>query len=138
MAGPLFCNAEKEYNLIIRDALVNAGFDVFLPQESGINADKMHTSDPVKKVEMGRKIFQKDMAEVEKADILVINLDGRVPDEGACVELGYAFASGKECFAIKTDVRTAEFGVDNLMISGAVGGRIARSAEELVGMLSKI
>lgn len=135
-AGPLFCEAEKAYNASVKNALSEAGYDVFLPQESGLNVEKEHMDDPEKKKEMGLKIFEKDLEEVEKADILIINLDGRVPDEGACVELGYAFASGKPCFAIKTDVRTAEFGVDNLMISGAVGNNIAGSVEELIRMLS--
>jgi len=33
-------------------------------------------------------IFSLDESEVKKADIIFMNLDGRVPDEGACVELG--------------------------------------------------
>lgn len=135
-AGPLFCTAERDYNTAVRDALAAAGFDVFLPQESSLNIDKGCMDDPVKKTEMGTKIFGKDLDEVRNADILVINLDGRVPDEGACVELGYAYALDKPCFAIKTDVRTAEFGVDNLMTSGAVGNRIAGSVDELVRMIS--
>ena len=46
-------------------------------------------------------------------------LDGRVPDEGACVELGMAYASGKRCYGIKSDARSVELDMDlNPMISG--------------------
>ena len=50
-----------------------------------------------------------------------MNLDGRVPDEGACVELGIAFGSGKRCYGFKTDTRSIELGLDiNPMISGCM------------------
>ena len=51
--------------------------------------------------------------------VLVMVLDGRVPDEGACVELGIAYALGKPCYGIRTDVRAAERGLDiNPMLTG--------------------
>ena len=63
-------------------------------------------------------IFEKDVAEVLKADILFINLDGRVPDEGACVELGIAYANNKRCYGVKTDTRALELDLElNPMIS---------------------
>ena len=44
---------------------------------------------------------------------------GRVPDEGACVELGIAYASGKRCYGFKSDARSIELDMDlNPMISG--------------------
>ena len=46
-------------------------------------------------------------------------LDGRVPDEGACVELGIAYAKGKRCYGVKTDTRGVEVNLDlNPMIAG--------------------
>ena len=32
------------------------------------------------------------MSAIKNCDILIFFLDGRVPDEGACVELGMAYA----------------------------------------------
>ena len=50
-----------------------------------------------------------------------MNLDGRVPDEGACVELGIAYGCGKRCYGFKTDTRTIELGMDlNPMIAGCM------------------
>ena len=46
-------------------------------------------------------------------------LDGRVPDEGACVELGIAYANNKRCYGIKSDARSVEINLDlNPMIRG--------------------
>jgi len=39
-------------------------------------------------VEICRKIFNLDRHEILKAAIFLMILDGRVPDEGVCVELG--------------------------------------------------
>ena len=66
-------------------------------------------------------IFPLDAGEVRKADIVFMNIDGRVPDEGASVELGIAYAAGKRCYGFKTDVRAVEFGLEmNPMISGCM------------------
>ena len=66
-----------------------------------------------------KMIFEKDRDEVLKSDILFILLDGRVPDEGACVELGIAYANGKRCYGVKTDARSVEINMDlNPMITG--------------------
>lgn len=46
-------------------------------------------------------------------------LDGRVPDEGACVELGIAYANNKRCYGLKSDSRSVELDMDlNPMITG--------------------
>lgn len=66
-------------------------------------------------------IFELDAGEVQKADIVFMNLDGRVPDEGACVELGIAYAGGKRCYGFKTDTRAVERELElNPMISGCM------------------
>jgi nucleoside 2-deoxyribosyltransferase len=68
--------------------------------------------------EKARIIFEKDVSEIMKADILFMMLDGRVPDEGACVELGIGYANQKRCYGIKTDTRSIEIDLDlNPMIS---------------------
>ena len=115
-AAPMFCAAEKEYNEKLAALLENAGYSVFLPQRDGMEAANEcgMTED-----EIAKAIFDLDTSEIMKADVLVMVLDGRVPDEGACVELGIAYASGKPCYGVKTDVRAAERGLDlNPMLTG--------------------
>lgn len=117
-AGPLFNQAEKDFNLKLTQVLEEAGYEVFLPQRDGIEAALLEGKT---EEEMIRMIFDLDSGEVQKADIIFMNLDGRVPDEGACVELGIAYAGGKRCYGFKTDTRSVELGMDlNPMISGCM------------------
>ena len=115
-AGPLFNEAERDYNLKIVTILESHGYEVFLPQRDGFLAPELEGMTEDEKM---NKIFEKDKDEVLKADILFANLDGRAPDEGTCVELGIAYAAGKRCYGIKNDARAAELGMDlNPMITG--------------------
>ena len=115
-AAPLFNEAEREYNLKIVSILEAHGYEVFLPQRDGFLAPELEGKTEEEKTEM---IFAKDRDEVLKSDILFMMLDGRVPDEGACVELGIAYASGKRCYGLKGDARSVELDMDlNPMITG--------------------
>ncbi len=117
-AAPLFNQAEKDYNLKITQVLEEYGYEVFLPQRDGIESSQLEGKSEEELIEM---IFGLDEKNVMAADIIFMNLDGRVPDEGACVELGIAYASGKRCYGFKTDTRTVELGLDlNPMISGCM------------------
>ena len=117
-AGPMFNQGEKEFNLKMTKVLEDFGYEVFLPQRDGIEAAQLEGKTEEELIEM---IFSLDESEVKKADIIFMNLDGRVPDEGACVELGIAYASGKRCYGFKTDTRSVELGLElNPMISGCM------------------
>ena len=135
IAGPLFCDSEKEYNIKLAEALRTAGYEVILPQESTPSFDSARMCESTYAQDVAEMICRDDLTLIDGCDILVFNLDGRVPDEGACVELGYAHAKGLRTFAIKTDIRVSEFGIDNMMIAGIVGKRTARSIPELLEML---
>lgn len=90
-AAPLFNEMELKRNEEIRKQLRKWGYQVYLPQESdGLSAKIIATSKD--KYEVSREIFNKDLEGIKSADILIFFLDGRVPDEGACVELGMAYA----------------------------------------------
>lgn len=117
-AAPLFNEAERAYNLKIVSILEEYGYEVFLPQRDGFLAVEL---EGLTEEEKTAKIFQKDTDEVLKADIIFIMLDGMNPDEGACVELGIAYASGKRCYGFKNDARAAEKDMDlNPMIAGCL------------------
>jgi len=67
-----------------------------------------------------------DRDKVLEADIFLFILDGRVPDEGACVELGIAYGQkhllehDKLIIGMQTDSRSAFLGVKlNAMIHGS-------------------
>jgi nucleoside 2-deoxyribosyltransferase len=117
-ASPMFNHAEKDFNLKLTKVLEAHGYQVFLPQRDGIEAAKLEGKTEEELIEM---IFALDATEVKKADIVFMNIDGRVPDEGACVELGMAYGTGKRCYGFKTDTHSVELGLDmNPMISGCM------------------
>jgi nucleoside 2-deoxyribosyltransferase len=76
-------------------------------------------------------IFYKDIEEIKGCDVVLFVLDGRVPDEGACVEVGLAYAYDKECIGFKSDSRSLMGELDNPLLLGVLKGRIAKSFSEL-------
>ena len=90
LAGPLFCQAERAFNLQLTEKLEERGFEVFLPQRDGFESCEPPDSETTVD-EWQRGIFELDRGKVLEADALLLVLDGRVPDEGACVELGIAY-----------------------------------------------
>ena len=87
-AAPLFNQAELNFNTGLTQLLEQAGFTVFLPQREGLELK----ATPMPPKEWEKAIFELDRDWVYKADILLFLLDGRVPDEGAALELGLAYA----------------------------------------------
>jgi nucleoside 2-deoxyribosyltransferase len=133
IAAPLFNESERTRNQVLRDTLKALGHETYLPQEDGdIAFDEITKGADIRKTR--QKIFEHDMAEVKRCDILLCVLDGRVPDEGVCVELGMAYALGKKCIGYLTDSRSFDAYGPNLMIEGCLTG-IAHSVEEIVQLL---
>ena len=133
IAGPLFSQAELEFNDKLNKFLLKNGFSTFLPQKDGYElSDLVKDSNPQ---DASTLIFNFDLEELKKSDILVFVMDGRVPDEGGCVEVGIAYALGKECYGLKTDTRSFIHSQDNPMIIGALKNRIAHSFDSLLSMI---
>ena len=135
-AAPLFSEAEREFNVKVTKELRDEGFDVFLPQEHSEISEIPDTDEKRRRLLNG--FFSNDIEAIDRADVLLIVLDGRVPDEGACFELGYAYARGKICVGLKTDSRVSEMGTDNAMIVGSLGDNIAKDSDSLTTMLKSI
>ena len=134
IAGPLFSESELEFNRKLNMFLKNLGFNTFLPQEDGHLLSEL-MEQGFEKDNAIKMIFQMDAEKIKDSDIIVFIMDGRVPDEGACVEIGLAYAYEKECFGLKTDSRSLMSDMDNPLIIGAVKGRIAKSFPELESFL---
>lgn len=114
LAGPLFSLNERKWNASLRDELVNF-CDVYLPQEDGaLLIDLIAQGVPIE--EAKNCIFARDLQAIERCDILLLVMDGRVIDEGACFELGYAYSRGKVCIGLKTDARCLLPVGDNPMV----------------------
>ena len=130
IAGPLFSHAELRFNELVNEFVEKKGYFTFFPQRDGKKlADLLQKGES--KEQSTKIIFDLDVDEIKKADILIFILDGRVPDEGACVELGIAYALNKICIGLKTDSRYLMDNSDNPLIFGALKGKIAKSIEDL-------
>jgi nucleoside 2-deoxyribosyltransferase len=133
LAGPLFNEMELQRNSEIKDFIINLGFDVYLPQEDAGISFVMVTRE--NKAEVRERLFQLDSQAIKQCDVILCMLDGRVPDEGTCIELGMAYAWNKICIGYKTDSRAMDIHGDNLMIDGCIGFRMARTLPELQQIL---
>lgn len=116
----MFSQAELQYNEMVATQIEKIGYNVFLPQRSGYKFIELLKE--MSPAEARKKIFIKDYTAVQNADILVIILDGRTIDEGACVELGIGYTLGKICYGLKSDPRTMMNGQINPMISECLSG----------------
>jgi nucleoside 2-deoxyribosyltransferase len=135
IAAPLFCDAEKAFNLQVDTAVRAVGLETYLPQRDGGEAARL-VRQGMDEHTVRQRLFDLDCTQVTDCDVFVIVLDGRVPDEGACVELGMAYAHHKPCFGLQTDSR--RFGgtdSNNLMIDYTLTGGISSSLEELTDAL---
>ena len=116
IAGPLFNEMERLRNEKIDSILRDNGFTTYLPQRDGGNfANELSMGEDPENIR--KRIFSRDVNSVKGCNILLFLFDGRVPDEGACFELGMAYAINKKCIGYKTDSRTFVSGYDNLMLS---------------------
>jgi hypothetical protein len=110
----------------IARTLEEAGFAVFLPHRDGfLFADVHHEFvkggyEPAEATSMiQRAIFWLDIYEViSGCEGLVLNLNGRVPDEGAVAEGAMAWMAGKALVLFKGDTRSLIQGQDNPLVSG--------------------
>lgn len=127
LAGPLFTPAERGWNRTLRDGL-GLFSDVYLPQEDGaLLVDLVSEGMPANEAKV--IIFNRDIVAIERCDILFLVMDGRIIDEGACFELGYAFCLGKVCVGLKTDVRSLLPIGDNPMIECALHMKFAEAED---------
>lgn len=133
LAAPLFSDIERAGNRDIAKRLLGVA-DVFVPQDDGLLlVDVVKNGVPIEEAKL--QIFQGDIAAITRCDVLVIVMDGRTIDEGACFELGYAYALGKVCVGLKTDMRSLLPIGDNPMIECAVR-HVFRQIDDLAEWLS--
>jgi len=125
-AGPLFNRAEQEEMTEIARVLQGAGFSVFLPHRDGFVFTEVHreflrggyTSEEATRM-IQQAIFWLDTYEVvSRCQGLVLNMNGRVPDEGAVAEAAMAWMASKTIVLYKSDSRSLIQGSDNPLVLG--------------------
>ena len=141
LAGPLFSQAERKFNERLSNKLEILGFKVFLPQRDGIESDKPRFSKLSKEEKRGL-LFRVDIKKIKETEIFLFVLDGRVPDEGACVELGIAYScknsqKKKLIVGLQTDIRAAFLNSKLNPMLRCCFDFIAESENELLEFLKK-
>lgn len=139
-AGPLFNTKEREEMAQMAACLAEAGYDTFLPQRDGLELTKCVELLLAKGLRadeanglMARAIFALDVYQVlHGCDLVVVNLNGRVPDEGAVSEVAMAWARGKIVIGYKADSRSAFHGQDNPLVTGLFDFHLWATFEEVV------
>lgn len=137
-AGPLFNPAEREEMAAIASALKDGGYSVFLPQEDGLKfavllpvlMDRGVSIGEATKI-LNLAIFSLDVFEIMRCDGLLLNTNGRVPDEGAMVEAGIAWSHGKTIVIFKSDDRSLIYGSCNPLVMGLADFEFVSAYEEI-------
>lgn len=128
LAGPLFSDAEKAYNLHIASVLEEHRFAVYLPQLVG---DDTHCRDR----EAHREIFATHLHALDHSDLVVSVVDGADADSGTAWEMGYAYARGIPVVAIRTDFRMVGYHERvNLMLEQSA--RVVDNLQEIITALN--
>ncbi|HWU39745.1 MAG TPA: nucleoside 2-deoxyribosyltransferase, partial [Candidatus Acidoferrum sp.] len=125
-AGPLFNRVEQGEMTDIARTLEEAGFSTFLPHRDSFLFEEMHreflrggyaSTEATRLIQQA--IFCLDTYEVvSRCEGLVLNMNGRVPDEGAVVETAMAWMAGKSIVLYKSDSRSFIHGSDNPLVLG--------------------
>lgn len=151
MAGAMFTEADKEYNLRLAARLRAEGFDVYCPNESEPINDKTRTD------VTGVMIYDVDIGELEASNVVLFQVS---EDSGSNWEAGYMDALSKHVdparwygvLGVATDIRLqsvpnpAQSGVDNqagYLNQLVVGGLqkslgIVRTTDDAVARLKQI
>ena len=123
IAGPLFNEGERWFVEKICAQAEAAGFETFLPHRD-TPPEYVNPRNPA-------AIFRSDLDYLERAALVVANLNGITSDDGTAWELGYAYARGVHLVGIYTDLRLTFPGqVTNLILEHSLN-RMTRSLEEL-------
>ena len=139
-AGPLFNQSERDEMAEIARALEEAGFATFLPQRDGLELTKCVealarqgvSSEDANRL-MSQAVFALDVYQVlDGCDLVLANLNGRVPDEGAVSEAAIAWSRGKPVVGYKADSRTAFLGMDNPLVAGLFDFDLCATVQEAV------
>jgi len=128
LAGPLFSEAERQFNKKFKLILTKNGFNVFLPQENEVYGCDTKNE----------QMFSNYLNILNKCDIIVAVLDGGLDvDSGTAWEVGYAYSKGIPIFGLRTDFRTFDDSSKiNLMIEECLT-YLATDIEDLVKILNK-
>lgn len=120
LAGPQVFTPQGER--FVRDRMVptleNNGYDCLYPSDTDgdDDAETSSVADTLAKPvsveraselnQWGMEVGEKNMRDIDRADVVVANLDGADPDSGTAAEIGYAHGTGTPIIGYRTDRRS--------------------------------
>ncbi len=144
-AGPLFNEPERREISQIAEHLRDAGFETFVPHADGLEfarvqpylAEEGYDAAAAGQL-LHRAIFALDAYQVVLGcGALVLNMNGRVPDEGAVSEAAMAWTLGKPIVIFKADSRSKVAGRDNPLVVGLADFQTVPEIGEIAPALSE-
>ncbi|MEX2558552.1 MAG: nucleoside 2-deoxyribosyltransferase [Pirellulales bacterium] len=143
-AGPLFNESERREMLEIARELRRGGFEPFVPHADGMEFARVEpylAGQGYDRAATGRllheAIFALDVYQVMVGcGALVLNMNGRVPDEGAVAEAAMAWSLGKPLVIFKADARSKIEGRDNPLLAGLTGFETVARIDEIAAALA--
>ena len=153
LAGPMFSAGDKMEQSALATSLEEAGFECHVPQENGIevaavmqllNDPSLHGAKMLEPLVLDRcivwvtrTVVALDVFQVvEGCQCTVLNIDGRVPDEGSLVEATLAWSAGHPVVPYKTTT-ISELGGNNNPMIGVISGW-ARVSSDPAGVVTAV
>ena len=144
-AGPLFNEAERNEMTAIAQTLQSGGYEPFLPHEE-VQFSRVHPlliERGMTPAQAGRVLHEAIFAldvyfVVLGCGAIVMNLNGRVPDEGAVAEATMAWMLGKPMVFFKADSRSLIEGRDNPIVAGQTRFEQVNNLEAIASALDRI
>lgn len=120
LAGPAYTPEEAEGMAALASSLDSSGFETYLPSRDGLGPPlRLFEPDRLPGPTLARVASALAVYQLaDRCDCLVLNANGRVPDEGGTFEAAVAFSLGKPVVLYKRDHRTELHGRDNAMLTG--------------------
>ena len=123
----------------IASVLEQEGYSVFLPQRDGLEFARLFprflergmSAENAQKI-LNMAIFSLDVFQILDSQGLLLNMNGRVPDEGAMVEAGIAWAHNKAVVVFRSDSRSLIEGNCNPLVMGLSGFSYIRTYDKIV------
>jgi nucleoside 2-deoxyribosyltransferase len=118
LAAPFFSQGELQFNEQVLRQL-ERWWNVFYPQRDGVRMAELVDQGLDANI-AAERVWLCDFEELRSCNLVVAILDGRVPDEGVCVELGLARGLGKAVVGVRTDSRRCFSWGANPMVTGCL------------------
>ena len=134
IAGPLFSDQDRNMLETLNRGLKAQGIETYLPHKHGgdLGSVKMRYG----KRRIRNILFQRDIIELESADMLVALLDGSDVDSGTALEMGIAYKLGMPIFGLKTDIFRRGQVLNNMVWGVCSNGRsLAFRPRQLLSMV---